>query len=333
MKKTETNFHGYSKNLFKEPKIIITDSCSKIEIGIRFQLSESTHLVCAWHIYKNFFEHIHSLVSHEDWSIINKTFWILTKETDERKQYTFDTEYAALVEIIEKAAESRCDSDKKKKLMDNAVSWLRVTLYEKRHMWAYRFTWRHFTAGCHSTQRAESIHSAAKVCLFIYIYYITQIFLSLLSFLHLFYISIYMQRILNCSNFSMLELLQTIFKYQDDRSFEGLVRKEQFKSRLAPISGVLLEVVRQKKLSKYIFDKFEEQYSQKDFYSSRKLFSSDGDHIGWTVRRIPLKKTSDHNENHGDIGVEIGVDVEVNGQDEPKEREVTLSGACSCQLH
>jgi hypothetical protein len=158
------------KKVFKEPKIIITDSCSKIEIGIRFQLSESTHLLCAWHIYKNFFEHIHSLVSHEDWSIINKTFWILTKETDERKQYTFDTEYAALVEIIEKAAESRCDSDKKKKLMDNAVSWLRVTLYEKRHMWAYRFTWRHFTAGCHSTQRAESIHSAAKVCLFIYIY-------------------------------------------------------------------------------------------------------------------------------------------------------------------
>jgi hypothetical protein len=128
------------------------------------------------------FDHIHSLVSHEDWNVINKAFWNLAKETDQRSQHTFDAEYEEFVTMVEKAAMLRCNADKRVKLVENALTWLRICLYEKRHMWAYRFTWRHFTAGCHSTQRAESIHSAIKVsysnihfmnCAFLYLLTLT----------------------------------------------------------------------------------------------------------------------------------------------------------------
>lgn len=152
------------KAAFNEPAVIITDSCQKIAIGIAENLSNSTHLLCAWHIYKNLVDHIHSLVSAEDWTQIVKLFWRLAKETDSRRQHSFDDEYAAFVKRIEASASSHCETEKKKKLLHNAMNWLRGTLFEKRHSWAYRFSWRHFTAGCHSTQRAEAIHSAAKVC-------------------------------------------------------------------------------------------------------------------------------------------------------------------------
>ncbi len=40
-----------------------------------------------------------------------------------------------------------------------ARGWLAKTAAECEH-WAYRFTWRYFTLGLHSTQRIEAVHLA-----------------------------------------------------------------------------------------------------------------------------------------------------------------------------
>lgn len=130
----------------------------------------------------------------------------------------------------------------------------------------------------------------------------------------------------------MLELLNVIIKYQENRSLEGDVATERFKSKVAPQGGVRLELLRSQGLAKYVFNKFEEQYSQKDFYTSRKLYSEEGDFIGWSVKRVSIKNTSDFNESHGNPDIDAGLDVEINEIDVPIEREVSSTGMCTCQF-
>lgn len=127
-------------------------------------LPDTTHLLCVWHISLNFDKHVRNLVCHENWQKLNHQFWNLTKETDSRSLEHFETEYTAMVDNFKVAAVKRLGSESNEKFQ-NAKEWLQETLFEKREKWAYRYTWRHFTAGCHSTQRAESTHASIKVVL------------------------------------------------------------------------------------------------------------------------------------------------------------------------
>jgi hypothetical protein len=47
------------------------------------------------------------------------------------------------------------------KARQDALEWFE-SLNTRKHQWAARWTWQHFTMGVHSTQRSESIHSAIK---------------------------------------------------------------------------------------------------------------------------------------------------------------------------
>ncbi len=86
---------------------------------------------------------------------------MIAKETDILSVDSFDREFQELVDLVKTAAGDNVAPDRSKKV-SNALAWLQDTLYAKRMKWAYRYTWQVFTAGCHSTQRAESIHSAIK---------------------------------------------------------------------------------------------------------------------------------------------------------------------------
>jgi hypothetical protein len=101
-------------------------------------------------------------VPHDAWCNIQHDFWLLAKDTDDRTtDEAFDDKFKDLVAAIKDGARKRFGDNYHRKL-ELAVRWLEA-LREKKKQWAYRYTWRQFTAGCHSTQRAESIHQAAKV--------------------------------------------------------------------------------------------------------------------------------------------------------------------------
>jgi hypothetical protein len=133
----------------------------------------------------------------------------------------------------------------------------------------------------------------------------------------------------------MLELLKEILRYQENKEFDGCLSRERFKSKSFSVGGGLLESVRLKGLSKYVFNKFEEQYFQKDFYTSKRLYSDDNEFIGWSVTRLPSKKTSDStfDASHGDTGIDLGVDEEtIFDKSQPRERFVSTNGYCTCQF-
>ena len=80
--------------------VIMTDSCSKIEKGLReSNLSQSTHLYCIYHVGLNFVEHIASLPQEIKKKML-QSFWSMAKNTDKSSCDTFDYEFASMVAIV-----------------------------------------------------------------------------------------------------------------------------------------------------------------------------------------------------------------------------------------
>jgi hypothetical protein len=158
-------FGRFKHFLEKAPEVFMTDSCQKMNVAIKqqFPAPATVHLLCVWHISKNFFTNMKPIISKGDFTVAIRKFWKLAKKTDARSCDSFDSEFVDLVEFIERSARNlgmdlRCPVEFKK-----AITWLKSDLYEKRFQWAYRFTFQYFTAGCQSTQRSESIHNVIKV--------------------------------------------------------------------------------------------------------------------------------------------------------------------------
>ena len=157
---------GQFKYFFeKVPEVFMTDSCQKMNAAIleQFPVPATVHLLCVWHISKNFFTNIKGLMKKSEFSTAIRMFWKLAKKTDSKSHDSFDAEFSSLVEFIENSAMSTNMHLRDPKVFKNAIEWLKIDLYSKRFQWAYRFTFCHFTAGCQSTQRSESIHRVIKV--------------------------------------------------------------------------------------------------------------------------------------------------------------------------
>lgn len=133
----------------------MTDSCKKMNAAIleQFPAPATVHLLCVWHISKNFFSNIKSLLKSTDFTVAIRMFWKLAKKTDSRSHDSFDAEFRSLVEYVETSAMKVNAHLLTPKVFSNAMEWLRHDLYAKRFQWAYRFT----------TQRSESIHRVLKV--------------------------------------------------------------------------------------------------------------------------------------------------------------------------
>jgi hypothetical protein len=181
---------GRFKHFFdKAPEVFMTDSCQKMKVAItqQFPAPETIHLLCVWHISKNFFTNIKSIISKADFTDAIRKFWKLAKKTDARSHDTFDSEFRDMVGFIKDSA-TRISMDLRSPVeVRKAITWLETDLYEKRYQWAYRFTCRYFTAGCQSTQRSESIHSVIKVTILVSIFALFSfIFVLILFFNFLF---------------------------------------------------------------------------------------------------------------------------------------------------
>lgn len=92
---------------FCAPVVIFTDSCPKIEGAIVATFPSSIkHLLCIWHIFKNFSYHLCWMFSKQDWHSISRLFWKMARETDLRSVAMFDAEFTTFLESLISASES-----------------------------------------------------------------------------------------------------------------------------------------------------------------------------------------------------------------------------------
>ena len=147
-------FLQFNRLVGEAPVIIFTDSDLAMAQSIITSWPSTTHLLCIFHLWKNFFEHICVLFKGEvaKWREAASLFWDLAKTSDLSVQYTFDIRFDALVSAVNAVLSNV--SDKKKMDTNN---WLE-SLRSRKHAWAGCYTWQHCTYGIHSTQRAESMH-------------------------------------------------------------------------------------------------------------------------------------------------------------------------------
>jgi hypothetical protein len=84
------------------PDVIFTDSDPAMAAAIALLWDTTTHLLCTWHLFKNFYENIHPLFSGkaELWHKLAGMWWKLCKDSDVSAQETFGASWAAITEFI-----------------------------------------------------------------------------------------------------------------------------------------------------------------------------------------------------------------------------------------
>ena len=144
---------GKFRETFSGPVTIFTDGCAHQARAIKREFPETRHMLCVFHLSKNLFTHCKSAFGRDTaaWEAFNDAWWKLAKNSDSRSRVTFDRNWRALVGMLPTTSDGE----------SAAVDWM-AGLYEKREKWAAAWTWAHWSAGVHSTQRCESIHKHFK---------------------------------------------------------------------------------------------------------------------------------------------------------------------------
>ena len=96
----QSSFEWVFKNFlvaFKtHPSVMFTDSDAAMKAAIAEVFLQTIHLLCIFHIWKNFYAHVMPLIRYaimEDRQRLNKTFWRLAKDSDDAMTKTFDVEF------------------------------------------------------------------------------------------------------------------------------------------------------------------------------------------------------------------------------------------------
>lgn len=153
-------YSAFSQSFQSTPKILFTDSDQAMASARCKVWPDTTHLLCVFHIWKNFYQHIHPLFMYrkEEWTKVSHMWWKLCKDTDASDRDSFNDNFQTLTEFIVNNASAG------KEVVEKQIPWLQF-LMAKKDQWAACFTWMHRTYGIHSTQRAESVHSViARFC-------------------------------------------------------------------------------------------------------------------------------------------------------------------------
>ena len=173
------SFDRLADCLRRPPSAFFTDGCLRMDRAIRNRqvdggwLQHTTHLLCVFHLSKNFHKHLRPLfgADKEEWKRCLNLFWRIAKDTDHRRQDDFDADFKEIEDMIQARAGASAqpqveDVDEQlEELCDDGADaatkrmrWLH-NLKVRKKKWAYRFTMEIFTAGCHSTARGESANS------------------------------------------------------------------------------------------------------------------------------------------------------------------------------
>ena len=88
------------------PRVLFTDSDPAMALAQKNVWPLTTHLLCTFHIWKNFWQHIHPLflTNNAAWREVADMWWKLCKLSDVSEQVTFDDKFDKLVELISRTA-------------------------------------------------------------------------------------------------------------------------------------------------------------------------------------------------------------------------------------
>jgi MULE transposase domain len=130
------------------PQTIFTDSDAAMALAINTTWPSTTHLLCIFHLWKNFFEHISGLFKgqREIWREVANMFWRLAKTSETSLQGSFDTDFNVLVRAIDDVL-----SNASEKTKNGMHKWL-DSLRSRKQSWVACYTWQHCTYRIHSTQ-------------------------------------------------------------------------------------------------------------------------------------------------------------------------------------
>lgn len=157
---TEQSFQ-FTCECFKEcfrvaPAVIFTDSDPAIEVAIDVVFPDAQHFLCIFHLAKNLLSNVRPACGENDalWQRVQSAWWAVVKQTDVALKASFDTEWSALVALVE-------GSSVRGARMNTARKWL-DKMADNRERWAFRWTWAFLTMGINSTQRIEAVHSSVE---------------------------------------------------------------------------------------------------------------------------------------------------------------------------
>jgi len=148
-------YSAFTSSFGSSPKVFFTNLDAAMAKAKENVWPEAIHLICVFHVWKNFYTHIHPLFisRRQGWETASKMWWNMCKKTDESEQDGFDERFNSLIQFI-----------KDKGTVNTKMPWLHGLL-AKKNQWAACYTWRYRSFGIHSTQRAEAIHSSiARFC-------------------------------------------------------------------------------------------------------------------------------------------------------------------------
>ena len=157
---------SFAKAFRTPPSLFITDSDDEIAAAVDIVSSPRdvwtgvVHNLCVFHISKNLHGHLRKLfgANMKGWHELMNRFWRIAKESDISSRESFDADWESMCAFVTHTATV---SEK----LEHEMDWLQTRLYVRRHKWAARWVFGQFTAGCHSTQRAESNQAAKKASL------------------------------------------------------------------------------------------------------------------------------------------------------------------------
>tara|TARA_B110000027_G_scaffold48714_1_gene53310 strand:+ start:1222 stop:3630 length:2409 start_codon:yes stop_codon:yes gene_type:complete len=114
------------------------------------------HILCIFHLDKNFYGHIHSLFASntEGWRTVHDKFWLISKRADWSAE-TLNAKFLEMRTYVAKHGKGKSSTK------TNALAWL-DDLERRMPQFAAHFTWHHFTAGCHATSRIEGTIGSLK---------------------------------------------------------------------------------------------------------------------------------------------------------------------------
>ena len=102
-------FKKFKEAFVSSPTVIFTDSDASMIASIREVFPSSIHLLCIFHIWKNFYQHIMPLLkmtASEVRKKIANQFWRLAKDSDIEMIGEFETSFQSMSnDILEKARE------------------------------------------------------------------------------------------------------------------------------------------------------------------------------------------------------------------------------------
>ena len=133
------------------PKVIFTDSDAAMAAAIwNIFGAHVVHLLCTWHLSLNLATNLKGVAGNK-FSIIDKMFWGICKETDLLSRDTFDAEFKQLTSIVPTpdSTDSRSCA-----AYNKAMLWLK-SLYDRRKNWAARWTWQYYSAGIAFTNNSS----------------------------------------------------------------------------------------------------------------------------------------------------------------------------------